>query len=113
MSLCLVIDDMHPSLPAYLEPLGVTLHYRPELTAAEVPAEVRLPAALSSVLPFCCPSVGSSSRCLLLHSIHSPSSMPACGTAQSTTSPRSCAGLPVPYCLPAGTRCCRCHCGCG
>ena len=38
MSLCLVIDDMHPSLPAYLEPLGLTLHYRPDLTAAEVPA---------------------------------------------------------------------------
>ena len=38
MSLCLVIDDMHPSLPAYLEPLGLTLHYRPNLKAAEVPA---------------------------------------------------------------------------
>ena len=38
MSLCLVIDDMHPSLPEYLEPLGLTLHYRPDLTAAEVPA---------------------------------------------------------------------------
>lgn len=38
MSLCLVIDEMHPSLPEYMEPLGVTLHYRPELTAAEVPA---------------------------------------------------------------------------
>ncbi|GAA3927309.1 NAD(P)-dependent oxidoreductase [Hymenobacter algoricola] len=38
MSLCLVIDEMHPSLPALLEPLGVRLHYRPELTAAEVPA---------------------------------------------------------------------------
>ncbi|MBT2557541.1 phosphoglycerate dehydrogenase [Hymenobacter sp. ISL-91] len=38
MSLCLVIDDMHPSLPAYLEPLGLTLHYRPDLRAAEVPA---------------------------------------------------------------------------
>ncbi|RSK50319.1 NAD(P)-dependent oxidoreductase [Hymenobacter rigui] len=38
MSLCLVIDEMHPSLPAYLEPLGVTLHYRPELKAADVPA---------------------------------------------------------------------------
>ncbi|SHK52338.1 NAD(P)-dependent oxidoreductase [Hymenobacter psychrotolerans] len=38
MSLCLVIDEMHPSLPEYLEPLGVTLHYRPDLTAAEVPA---------------------------------------------------------------------------
>lgn len=29
---------MHPSLPEYLEPLGVTLHYRPDLKAAEVPA---------------------------------------------------------------------------
>lgn len=38
MSLCLVIDNMHPSLPEYLEPLGLTLHYRPDLTAAEVPA---------------------------------------------------------------------------
>ncbi|RYU76104.1 NAD(P)-dependent oxidoreductase, partial [Hymenobacter persicinus] len=38
MSLCLVIDEMHPSLPELLEPLGVTLHYRPDLTAAEVPA---------------------------------------------------------------------------
>ncbi|AHJ98186.1 NAD(P)-dependent oxidoreductase [Hymenobacter swuensis] len=38
MSLCLVIDEMHPSLPAYLEPLGVTLHYRPDLKAADVPA---------------------------------------------------------------------------
>ncbi|WP_019948113.1 NAD(P)-dependent oxidoreductase [Hymenobacter aerophilus] len=38
MSLCLVIDDMHPSLPEYLAPLGLTLHYRPDLTAAEVPA---------------------------------------------------------------------------
>ncbi|SDX65212.1 NAD(P)-dependent oxidoreductase [Hymenobacter psychrophilus] len=38
MSLCLIIDDMHPSLPEYLEPLGLTLHYRPNLTAAEVPA---------------------------------------------------------------------------
>ncbi|MET4106241.1 NAD(P)-dependent oxidoreductase [Hymenobacter sp. UYP22] len=38
VSLCLVIDEMHPSLPEYLEPLGVTLHYRPDLKAAEVPA---------------------------------------------------------------------------
>ncbi|MCA8830747.1 NAD(P)-dependent oxidoreductase [Hymenobacter pini] len=37
MSLCLVIDEMHPSLPEYLEPLGVMLHYRPDLKAAEVP----------------------------------------------------------------------------
>ncbi|SNR32528.1 MULTISPECIES: NAD(P)-dependent oxidoreductase [Hymenobacter] len=38
MSLCLVIDDMHPSLPEYLQPLGIELHYRPDLKAAEVPA---------------------------------------------------------------------------
>ncbi|RFP63965.1 phosphoglycerate dehydrogenase [Hymenobacter lapidiphilus] len=38
MSLCLVIDEMHSSLPDYLEPLGLTLHYRPNLTATEVPA---------------------------------------------------------------------------
>jgi len=38
MSLCLVIDEMHPSLPELLVPLGITLHYQPELTAAEVPA---------------------------------------------------------------------------
>jgi D-3-phosphoglycerate dehydrogenase len=38
MSLCLVIDDMHPSLADYLQNVGVQLHYRPDLTAAEVPA---------------------------------------------------------------------------
>ena len=38
MSLCLVIDDMHPSLPDYMQEIGVQLHYRPDLTAAEVPA---------------------------------------------------------------------------
>ncbi|UOG76865.1 phosphoglycerate dehydrogenase [Hymenobacter tibetensis] len=38
MSLCLVIDEMHPSLPDYMQEIGVQLHYRPELTAAEVPA---------------------------------------------------------------------------
>ena len=38
MSLCLVVDEMHSSLPALLTPLGVQLHYRPGLTAAEVPA---------------------------------------------------------------------------
>lgn len=38
MSLCLVIDEMHPSLPDYMQEIGVELHYRPELTAAEVPA---------------------------------------------------------------------------
>ena len=29
---------MHPSLPDYMAEIGVQLHYRPELTAAEVPA---------------------------------------------------------------------------
>ncbi|GAA3997438.1 2-hydroxyacid dehydrogenase [Hymenobacter fastidiosus] len=29
---------MHPSLSELLAPLGVTLHYRPDLTAAEIPA---------------------------------------------------------------------------
>ncbi|GGG42664.1 NAD(P)-dependent oxidoreductase [Hymenobacter glacieicola] len=38
MSLCLVIDEMHPNLPDLLQPLGVELHYRPDLKAAEVPA---------------------------------------------------------------------------
>ncbi|AIZ64125.1 phosphoglycerate dehydrogenase [Hymenobacter sp. DG25B] len=38
MSLCLVIDEMHPSLPDYMAEIGVQLHYRPDLTAAEVPA---------------------------------------------------------------------------
>lgn len=38
MSLCLVIDEMHPSLPEYMQEIGVQLHYRPDLTAAEVPA---------------------------------------------------------------------------
>jgi D-3-phosphoglycerate dehydrogenase len=38
MSLCLVIDDMHPSLPEYMQEIGVQLHYRPDLKAAEVPA---------------------------------------------------------------------------
>ncbi|WP_303311744.1 NAD(P)-dependent oxidoreductase [Hymenobacter sp. BT730] len=38
MSLCLVIDEMHPSLPDYMAEIGVKLHYRPDLTAAEVPA---------------------------------------------------------------------------
>jgi D-3-phosphoglycerate dehydrogenase len=38
MSLCLVIDEMHPSLSDLLQEIGVTLHYRPDLTVAEVPA---------------------------------------------------------------------------
>jgi D-3-phosphoglycerate dehydrogenase len=38
MSLCLVIDDMHPSLPDMMQAIGVQLHYRPDLKATEVPA---------------------------------------------------------------------------
>ena len=38
MSACLVIDEMHPSLPAMLESIGVSMDYQPTLTAAEVPA---------------------------------------------------------------------------
>ncbi|UOR07330.1 NAD(P)-binding domain-containing protein [Hymenobacter aerilatus] len=38
MSLCLCIDEMHSSLPNMLAEIGVQLHYRPELTATEVPA---------------------------------------------------------------------------
>ena len=37
MSLCLVVDEMHPSLLPLLAGIGVTADYRPELTAAEVP----------------------------------------------------------------------------
>ncbi|UYZ64418.1 NAD(P)-dependent oxidoreductase [Hymenobacter weizhouensis] len=37
-TLCLVVDDMHPSLPDYMQDIGVQLHYRPDLTAAEVSA---------------------------------------------------------------------------
>ncbi|RPD48539.1 phosphoglycerate dehydrogenase [Hymenobacter sediminis] len=37
MSLCLVIDEMHPGLPDLLQEVGVELHYRPDLKAAEVP----------------------------------------------------------------------------
>ena len=37
MSLCLVIDEMHPSLLPLLAGIGVAADYRPELTAAEVP----------------------------------------------------------------------------
>ncbi|MCB2376665.1 phosphoglycerate dehydrogenase [Hymenobacter sp. BT635] len=37
-SLCLCVDEMHPSLPELLVPLGITLHYRPDLKAAEIPA---------------------------------------------------------------------------
>ena len=38
MSLCLVIDEMHPSLPSLLHGIGVAIDYQPTLTAAEVPA---------------------------------------------------------------------------
>ncbi|SNC64753.1 D-3-phosphoglycerate dehydrogenase [Hymenobacter gelipurpurascens] len=38
MSLCLVIDEMHPSLPDLMEKIGVQLHYRPDLKATEVAA---------------------------------------------------------------------------
>jgi len=38
MSLCLCIDEMHPSLPPMLQEIGVQLHFRPDLKAAEVPA---------------------------------------------------------------------------
>ncbi|MBX0290027.1 phosphoglycerate dehydrogenase [Hymenobacter sp. HSC-4F20] len=38
MSLCLVIDEMHPNLPDLLQDVGVELHYRPDLKAGEVPA---------------------------------------------------------------------------
>ncbi|UOQ76929.1 hypothetical protein MUN84_21010 [Hymenobacter sp. 5516J-16] len=38
MSLCLVIDEMHPNLPDLLQDMGIELHYRPDLKAAEVPA---------------------------------------------------------------------------
>ncbi len=35
---CLVIDEMHPSLQALLQAIGVAINYCPNLTAAEVPA---------------------------------------------------------------------------
>ncbi|MCC2545156.1 phosphoglycerate dehydrogenase [Hymenobacter sp. BT175] len=38
MSLCLVIDEMHPSLAEYMAAIGVELHYRPDLKATEVAA---------------------------------------------------------------------------
>ena len=38
MNTCLVIDEMHPSLQAMLEGIGVAVDYQPTLTAAEVPA---------------------------------------------------------------------------
>ena len=38
MSLCLIIDDMHPSLLPMLRSIGVEGDYQPKLTAADVPA---------------------------------------------------------------------------
>ncbi|GAA4022470.1 2-hydroxyacid dehydrogenase [Hymenobacter glaciei] len=38
MNTCLVVDEMHPSLPHLLESIGVQMDYQPNLTAAEVPA---------------------------------------------------------------------------
>ena len=35
---CLVVDEMHPSLERLLQAIGVTINYCPNLTAAEVPA---------------------------------------------------------------------------
>lgn len=38
MSLCLVIDDLHPSWQSLFQEASIITHYRPDLTAAEVPA---------------------------------------------------------------------------
>lgn len=38
VNICLVVDEMHPSLPALLHSIGVAIDYQPTLTAAEVPA---------------------------------------------------------------------------
>lgn len=38
MSLCLVIDDLHPSWQDLFQKANITTHYRPDLSAAEVPA---------------------------------------------------------------------------
>jgi D-3-phosphoglycerate dehydrogenase len=38
MNLCLIIDDMHPSLLPMLTSIGVEGDYQPKLTAADVPA---------------------------------------------------------------------------
>ncbi|GAB3865618.1 2-hydroxyacid dehydrogenase [Hymenobacter segetis] len=38
MSVCLVVDEMHPSLQPLLQSIGVEIDYQPNLTAAEVPA---------------------------------------------------------------------------
>ncbi|MBF9140095.1 NAD(P)-dependent oxidoreductase [Hymenobacter properus] len=37
MSLCLVVDEMHPSLLPLLTEIGVAADYQPNLTAAEIP----------------------------------------------------------------------------
>ena len=37
MGLCLVVDEMHPSLQPLLQSIGVEIDYQPNLTAAEVP----------------------------------------------------------------------------
>ncbi|MBC6990293.1 NAD(P)-dependent oxidoreductase [Hymenobacter sp. BT491] len=37
-SLCLVVDEMHPSLQEMLQQIDVQMHYRPDLKAAEVSA---------------------------------------------------------------------------
>ena len=38
MGLCLVVDEMHPSLQPLLQSIGVAMDYQPNLTAAEVAA---------------------------------------------------------------------------
>ncbi|MBH8569087.1 hypothetical protein KB206_09350 [Microvirga sp. STS02] len=38
MSLCLVVDEMHPSLQPLLQSIGVEIDYQPSLTASQVPA---------------------------------------------------------------------------
>ena len=38
MSLCLVVDEMYPSLQPLLQSIGVDINYQPNLTAAEIPA---------------------------------------------------------------------------
>lgn len=38
MSICLVVDEMHPSLQSLLRDIGVEIDYQPTLLAAEVPA---------------------------------------------------------------------------
>ena len=38
MSVCLIVDEMHPSLQPLLQGIGVETDYQPGLTAAEIPA---------------------------------------------------------------------------